>query len=386
MDISYIINHLGEERKNYEGSVNPPIFQTSNFAVSTVEELRYKVSHEFESPFYTRGNNPTTTILRKKIAALEGTEDALIFSSGSAAIAAAVMNVVKNGDHVVCVQKPYGWTNYLLNHLLVQYGVTTTMIDGRDPENFRNAIQPNTKLFFLETPNTMTFELQDIQKVCEMASEHKILTILDNSYSSPLFQQPAALGVDIVCHSATKYFSGHSDIVGGIVCSTTERIKSIFKSEFMCLGANISPHDAAAILKGLRTLPIRLEQSARTASKVAFFLEYHNKVKKIHWPYANSFPQKELAKTQMKNCGGLMSIELDVEDFSGVEKFCNSLKHFLIATSWGGFESLVFPICAFSADKKSHAHHLPWNLVRIYIGLEDAELLISDLDQALEKI
>ncbi len=386
MDISYIINHLGEDRENYQGSINPPIHQTSNFAVDTVEQLRFKLQHEFESPFYTRGNNPTVAVLRKKVAALEGTEDALIFSSGSAAIAASVMNVVKNGDHVVCVQKPYGWTNFLLNQLLVHYGVSTTMIDGRYPENFRNAIQPNTKLFFLETPNTMTFELQDIEAVCKIAKENNITTILDNSFSTPLFQQPAAYGVDIICHSGTKYFSGHSDIVAGVVCGTTERMKLIFKSEFMCLGANISPHDAAAMIKGLRTLPIRVEQSARTAAKVAFFLEYHNKVKKIHWPFSNTFPQKELAKKQMKNCGGLMSIELDVTDFSQVEKFCNSLKYFLLATSWGGFESLAFPICAFSKDKNSHSHHLPWNLVRLYIGLEDAEILIADLDHALEKI
>lgn len=386
MDISYIINHLGEERDNYLGSVNPPIHQTSNFAVDTVEQLRFKLQHEFESPFYTRGHNPTVAVLRKKIAALEGTEDALIFSSGSAAIAASVMNVVKSGDHVVCVQKPYGWTNYLLNQLLIQYNVTTTMVDGRDPENFRSAIQPNTKLFFLETPNTMTFELQDIEAVSKIAKENNIVTILDNSFSTPLFQQPSAYGIDIICHSGTKYFSGHSDIVAGVACGTTERMKSIFKSEFMCLGANISPHDAAAMIKGLRTLPIRVEQSARTAAKVAFFLEYHNKVKKIHWPFSNSFPQKALAKKQMKNCGGLMSIELDVKDFSQVETFCNNLKYFLIATSWGGFESLVFPICAFSKDKVSHNHHLPWNLVRIYIGLEDAELLMNDLGQALDKI
>ncbi len=386
MDISFIINHLGEDRDKHDGSVNPPIYQTSNFAVKSVDEFRNRIQHEFESPFYTRGHNPTVAVLRKKIAALEGTEDALIFSSGSGAIAAAVMNVVKEGDHVVCVEKPYGWTNFLLNTLLVQYGVTTTMVDGRDAENYRKAIQPNTKLFFMESPNTMTFELQDIAAVCKIAKENNIVTILDNSYCSPLFQQPAAYGVDMICHSATKYISGHSDVVGGIVCGSTERMKSIFKSEFMCLGANISPHDAAMLLKGLRTMPIRVEQSARTAAKVAFYLEYHNKVKKLHWPFSNAFPQKELAKRQMKSGGGLMSIELDVEDYNQVDTFCNSLRYFLMATSWGGFESLIFPIAAFSKDKASHTHHLPWNLVRLYIGLEEPELLIRDLDQALEKI
>lgn len=386
MDISYILNHLGENREGYHGAVNPPVYQTSNFAAQSVDELRSKIKHEFEAPFYTRGHNPTVAILRKKIAALEGTEDSLLFSSGSAAIAAAVMNVVKAGDHVVCVQKPYSWTNFLLNQLLVNYNVTTTMIDGREASNFKNAIQPNTKLFIMETPNTMTFELQDMAEVCGIAKSNGIITLLDNSYSTPLFQQPAAFGVDIICHSATKYFSGHSDVVGGVVCASEERIRSIFKSEFMCLGACISPHDASSILKGLRTLEIRMEQSSRTAAKVAFFLEYHNKVKKINWPFSNSFPQRELAKKQMKNCGGLMSIELDVNSYAQVEAFCNSLKYFLMATSWGGYESLAFPICAFSTDKESHQSHLPWNLVRLYIGLENAETLIGDLDQALEKI
>lgn len=386
MDISYILNHLGEDRPGYNGSVNPPIYQTSNFAVKTVAELRNRIQHEFDSPFYTRGHNPTVAIVRKKIAALEGTEDALMFSSGSAAIAAAVMNVVKSGDHVVCVAKPYSWTNFLLNQLLVKYNVTTTMVDGRKAENYQNAIQPNTRLFILETPNTMTFELQDIEAICKIARENNIVTLLDNSYNTPLFQQPAAYGIDIICHSATKYFSGHSDVVGGVVCASEERIRSIFKSEFMCLGACLSPHDAAAILKGMRTLEVRMEQSSRTAAKVAFYLEYHNKVKKINWPFANSFPQRELAKKQMQNCGGLMSVELDVESFEQIEKFCDSLNYFLMATSWGGYESLVFPVCAFSKDKESHQSHLPWNLIRLYIGLEDAETLISDLDQALEKI
>lgn len=386
MDISFIINHLGEEREKYDGSVNPPIFQTSNFAVSSVDEFRKRIQHEFESPFYTRGHNPTVAILRKKIAALEGTEDALIFSSGSAAIAASVMNVVKQGDHVVCVQKPYGWTNFLLNQLLVNYGITTTMVDGRDSENYRKAIQPNTKLFILETPNTMTFELQDIETVCKIAKEKNIVTLLDNSYSSPLFQQPAKFGVDMICHSATKYISGHSDVVGGVVCGTTERMKSIFKSEFMCLGANISPHDASSLIKGLRTLPIRLEKTAETAKLVAQYLEKHPKVKVTHWPFLESFPQLELAKKQMSNCGGLMSIELDVKDYAEVDKFCNSLQYFLMATSWGGFESLIFPIAAFSKNQESHVHHLPWNLVRLYIGLEEPTLLIADLERALAKI
>ena len=220
MDISHILNHLGEERENYFNSVSPPIIQTSNFCFKTVDEMRKALQIEFEIPFYTRGYNPTVAILRKKIAALEKSEDALIFGSGSAAIAAAVMSSVKSGEHVICVQKPYSWTNKLLNNLLSKYGVETTMIDGISAENFQKAIQKNTRLIFLESPNSWTFEMQDISAICKLAKKKNITTIIDNSYSSPLFQQPVSLGADMVVHSATKYLSGHSDVVCGVLCGT----------------------------------------------------------------------------------------------------------------------------------------------------------------------
>ncbi len=220
MDISHILNHLGEERENYFNAVSPPIIQTSNFCFKTVDEMRKALQIEFEIPFYTRGYNPTVAILRKKIAALEKSEDALIFGSGSAAIAAAVMSSVKSGEHVICVQKPYSWTNKLLNNLLSKYGVETTMIDGISAENFQKAIQKNTRLIFLESPNSWTFEMQDISAICKLAKKKNITTIIDNSYSSPLFQQPVSLGADMVVHSATKYLSGHSDVVCGVLCGT----------------------------------------------------------------------------------------------------------------------------------------------------------------------
>ena len=385
MDISYILNHLGEERETYFGAVAPPVFQTSNFCFKTVGEMREKLKRELETPFYSRGFNPTVSILRKKIAALEETEDALVFSSGSAAVAAAVMSVVKAGDHVVCVEKPYSWTNTLLTKYLSKYGVTTTFVDGKELKNFENALQANTRLIYLESPNSLTFEMQDIEAVAKLAKSKNVTTIIDNSYCSPINQRPVNFGVDMVLHSATKYLNGHSDVVAGVVCGSRKRIMKMMAEEYMTIGSIISANEAAMILRGLRTLDLRVNRSAESAEKVLRFLEKHPKIEQINYPFSSSNPQLHLAKKQMKQGGGLLSLVLNVEKTEQVEIFCDNLKRFLMATSWGGHESLIFPICALGASK-SFENPLPWNLVRLYIGLEDADLLIEDLRQALDKM
>lgn len=385
MDISHILNHLGEERHEYYGSVAPPVFQSTNFCFRTVAEMREKLTRELETPFYTRGYNPTVAMLRKKIAALEQTEDALVFSSGSAAVAAAVMSVVKGGDHVLCVQKPYSWTSNLISRYLMKYGVTHTFVTGAGAENFEKAIRPETRLIYLESPNSLTFELQDIEAIATMAKSRNITTIIDNSYNSPLNQQPAVMGIDLVLHSGSKYLNGHSDVVCGVVCGSRDRITKMMAEEYMTIGSCISPQDAGLILRGLRTLQLRVNQSAASAQKVSDFLEKHPKIKKLNYPFSSQHPQLELAKKQMKKGGGLLSVVLDAPDIAAVERFCDSLQRFIMATSWGGYESLQFPLCALAASK-SFENPLPWDMVRLYIGLEDADLLIEDLEQALEKI
>jgi len=385
MDISYILNHLGEERDEYYGSVAPPIFQSTNFCFKSVGEMREKLTRELETPFYTRGYNPTVATLRKKLAALEKAEDALVFSSGSAAVAAAVMSVVKGGDHVICVQKPYSWTGNLLTKYLSKYGVTSTFVDGREADNFEKAIRPETKLIYLESPNSLTFEMQDIAAVVKIAKAKGIVTVMDNSYNSPLNQNPIAMGVDLVLHSGSKYINGHSDVVCGVVCGSRERIMKMMAEEYMTIGSCISPHDAALIIRGLRTIELRVNQSALSTQKVADFLEKHPKIKQLNYPFSSNNPQLELAKKQMKQGGGLLSIVIDAENEAAVERFCDNLKRFIMATSWGGHESLIFPLCALAASK-SFENPLPWNMVRLYIGLEDADLLIEDLEQALDKI
>ena len=382
MDISYILNHLGEDREEYYGAVSPPVFQASNFCFKTVSEMREKLTREMEIPFYTRGYNPTVAILRKKLAALEAAEDALVFASGSAAVAAAIMSVVKAGDHIVCVQKPYSWTNALMTKYLVKYGVTVTFVDGREVSNFEKAIEANTKLIYLESPNSVTYELQDIVAITNLAKRKNIVTIVDNSYNSPINQQPIMTGANMVVHSGTKYINGHSDVIAGVVCSSKERIMKMMAEEYMTLGGCVSPQDAALILRGLRTLELRVNKSAETALKVCRFLETQPKVKIVYYPFATANPQIELAKKQMKQGGGLLTIVLNTDDVKQVETFCDGLKRFLMATSWGGYESLVFPRCALAASK-SFENPLPFNMVRLYIGLEDADLLIEDLKQAL---
>lgn len=386
MDLSYILNQLGEERSDYYNAMVPPIVQSSNFVSKDVETLRANFMQQLQVPVYTRGNNPTVDILRKKVAALAGAEDALIFGSGVAAIAAAVMAHVKAGDHVVCVQNPYSWTNKLLNELLSKYGVTCTMVDGRDVQNFANATTPNTTLYFLETPNTFTFELQDLKAIAKLARAKGITTIVDNSYATSLGQRCIEMGIDIEVHSATKYYGGHSDVVAGLLIGSAATIERIFVSEFMNIGGIIHPQDAWLLIRSLRTLPMRLEKIAKTTNEVVQFMETHPQVEQVIYPFSPSHPQYELAQKQMTWCGGLFTILLKAKDVEQVELFCNSLHNFLMAVSWGGHESLIMPACSFYPRNHDYKTGYPFNMIRFYIGLEDAKFLMEDLKQAFAKI
>ena len=383
-DIDYIINQLGENRVEYYNSVAPPIFQSAMFATKTVGEMRQLIQREAEQPFYTRGNNPTVNILRAKMAALEATEDCLVFASGSAAVAAAVMSNVEAGDHIVCVQKPYSWTKKLLATLLPKFGVSVTFIDGKDTSEYQNAIQTNTKIIYLESPNSWTFEQQDITEVAQIAKAHQLISIIDNSYATPLNQQPAKMGIDIMVHSATKYISGHSDTVAGVLCGSKTMISKIFASTFMTLGGVISPFNAWLLLRGLRTLDLRLERVSQSTQKVVEFLEQHPKVEGVFYPFSPQNPQYELAKKQMKRGTGQFTLAIKATKIAEVEQFCDSLKRFLLAVSWGSYESLAFPACALHGTPNYNTPDLAWNWIRFCVGLEKPELLIADLENAFQ--
>jgi cystathionine beta-lyase len=386
MHLSEILTHLGEDRQNYFNAVSPPIIQSSNFAFESLEQFRNDVRDELANHIYTRGNNPTVEILRKKLAALEGAEDALVVASGAGATAMAVLANVKAGDHVVCVQNPYSWTKNLMLNFLPRFGVSHTFVDGTDIANIEEAIQSNTTFMYLESPNTMTFELQDLRACAALAKRHGIVTLIDNSNCSPLFQRPIEYGIDLVMHTGTKYLNGHSDVVNGVICGSKKMIRKIFETEVMTLGNIISPHDAWLVIRGLRTLELRVKRSYESALKIAKWMEGHPKLERVLFPFLPSFPQYELAQRQMSGCGGLITAFLKTDSIEKVEMFFKKLKRFLFAVSWGGHESLVVPMAAFYGVPGRENPPYPFTLVRFYIGLEDPDWLMEDLESALEDI
>ena len=382
--LSEILFHTGEDRENYYNAISTPVIQSSNFVFDDLADMRAKFSDELNNHVYTRGNNPTVQILRKKVAALEQTDDALIFSSGSAAIANAVIANVKQGDHIICVRSPYSWTTALLQKLLPRFGVMTTFVDGKNMAEIEAAIQSNTSVLYLESPNTLFYDLQDLRACASLAKKHNLVSIIDNSSCSPIFQKPATLGIDIVIHSGTKYLNGHSDVVVGTLCANQAMIKKIFESEYMTLGGIISPHDANLVIRGLRTLELRMKRCDETAQKLIDLLDNHSKVEKIWYPFHKDFPQLELAKSQMTGCGGLFTVQFKAETFEQMEAFVNKINVFTMAVSWGGHESLMMPSIGFYNIEGRNDTPISWKVIRFYIGLEDVDWLWNDLESAIE--
>lgn len=386
MDISQIINELGEDRENYFNAVAPPIMQTSNFAFKKVADLSKAFEDEMGGYIYSRGLNPTVDILRKKLAALDGAEDSLVFNNGAAAIFAGIFANVKAGDHIVSVKAPYTWVQRMLDVILPRFGVTSTYIDGTNIENWKNATQSNTTFYYLESPNSWDFALQPIKEVAALARSKGIVTLIDNSYCTPLYQKPIEMGIDMAMQTATKYIGGHSDTLGGVLSGSHAMMKKIFDSEYLNIGSGIQPFNAWLLIRGLRTLPARIERITRSTAEVVAFMKQHPKVESVIFPFDESFSQYQLAKEQMKGACGLFTFILRTNKREEVVKFCESLKHVMMAVSWGGHESLVIPKCAgikpgdFDPSNKEHRY------VRMYVGLEDAHYLMADLEQALAGI
>ncbi|MEI9809753.1 MAG: PLP-dependent transferase [Bacteroidota bacterium] len=269
MDLSYILNELGEERENYFNAVSPPIMQTSNFAFKKVADLRKAFEDEMGGYLYSRGLNPTVDILRKKLAALDGAEDCLVFNNGAAAIFAGILANVKAGDHIVSVKAPYTWVQRMFDVILPRFGVSTTYIDGTSIENWQNATKPDTAFYYLESPNSWDFALQDIKAVAAFARSKGITTLIDNSYCTPLHQKPIEMGIDMAMQTATKYIGGHSDTLGGVLSGTHAMMKKIFDSEYLNAGSGIQPFNAWLLIRGLRTLPARLDRITKSTTEVS---------------------------------------------------------------------------------------------------------------------
>lgn len=381
MNQSFIINQLAEDRADYFNAVAPPIIQTSNFAYPTVDEFVAAITNEKDRHIYTRGNNPTVNMLCQKMAALEGAEDCLMVGSGAAAITNAVVSQVNAGDHIVSVRDPYTWAKHLMTGILPRFDVQTTFVDGTKLENFESACTEKTKLIYLESPNSWTFELQDLAAIADFAKQRGITTVVDNSYCTALCQRPIDLGIDLVIYSATKYYNGHSDVVAGAVCGSKEKITQIFHNEFMTFGNILAPQNAWLMLRSLRTLPIRLNQSSESTLKILEFLRSSAKIERIWYPFLEENPQFGLAQRQMKMPMGMFTIALKTRDIASIKKFCETLEYFLIAVSWGGHESLIMPKCAFVGEDDPQV-----SMIRFYVGLEEADVLIADIDRALKHI
>ncbi len=386
MDLSYIINELGEDRGRYFNAVAPPIMQSSNFVFTRVEELRKAFEDEMGGYLYSRGLNPTVDILRKKLAALDGAEDCLVFNSGAAAIFAGVLANVKSGDHIISVQKPYTWAQKMFDVVLPRFGITTTYVDGRDTANFENALQPNTSFIYLEMPNSWDYAIQDLEAVASLARPRGIITMIDNSYCTPLYQRPVEMGIDLSMQTATKYIGGHSDTLGGVLTGSHQMMKKIFDSEYLNIGSGIQPFNAWLLIRGLRTLPARLDRISNTTREVITKLKEHQAIESILFPLDPDFPQYELAKKQMSGACGLFTISLRNGSYASITRFCESLKHFMMAVSWGGHESLVIPKCAGIGPESFDPSNPEHQYIRIYTGLEDPTYLSADLYQALNAL
>ncbi|GAA4738071.1 trans-sulfuration enzyme family protein [Flavisolibacter ginsenosidimutans] len=384
-ELSYIINELAEDREHYFNAVAPPIVQTSNFVFKKVADLRKAFEDEMGGYLYSRGLNPTVDILRKKLAALDGAEDCLVFNNGAAAIFAAVLANVKSGDHIISVRNPYTWAQRTFDVILSRFGITTTYVDGRDIKNFEAARQPNTTFIYLESPNSWTFELQPIKQVAALAKQHNIITLIDNSYCTPLYQRPIEMGIDLAMQTATKYIGGHSDTLGGVLSGSHQQMKKIFDREYLNVGSGIQPFNAWLLIRGLRTLPARLQRITNTTREVIQFLKSHPRIDQVIFPLDESFSQYALAKEQMSGACGLITFTIKDGTMESITKFCESLKHFMMAVSWGGHESLILPKCAGIQPADFDANNIQHQYIRLYTGLEEPQYLVNDLQQALNR-
>ncbi|MCQ6560043.1 trans-sulfuration enzyme family protein [Paenibacillus mendelii] len=362
----------------HHGAISVPVYQSSLFAFERYDQFDAAFSDLFSHHVYSRGNNPTVEYLERKLAELEEGEAARCFASGMAAITSSIMSLVRSGDHIICVNQVYGPTKEFLGSYLSRFGIETTFVDGRDMVAWQAAIQPNTKLFYLESPTTMMFELQDLRACTSMAKSIGAATIIDNTWATSCYQKPLSMGVDLVVHSLTKYVSGHSDCVGGAVIGSKRLIDQLSHHEYMLFGGIMAPQIAALLTRGLRTLPLRMQRHESSGLIVAAHMEKQSYVRKVNHPGLASHPQHDLACEQMTGYSSLFSFEAD-QPVELLKEWANRLQYFKIGVSWGGFESLVTVNSI--GGTQSHS-----SIVRIYVGQENPEDLIRDIDQAWQQI
>lgn len=383
-----LLAHHAENRADHQGAVVPPIYQNSLFTFPDWDAIDQAFDDRANNYIYSRGKNPNVQMVEAKIAAIAGGEKAQLFPSGMAAITACCLHCLNPGDHVIAIKNLYGPAiNLLSKYLAKKMGITTTFVSGERVEDFEAAIQANTKLIYLESPSTAVFSLQDLVAVGQLAKAKGIKTMIDNTWSTPLFQKPLEMGIDLEVHSCSKYLGGHSDIIGGVVIGKAEDIDEIFLNEYELLGAKTAPMEAWLLMRSLRTLPMRMERHQQNAMAIANFLSNHPAVRQVTYPGLPDFPQYELAQRQMSGFSGLMSFQLRTEKLDEIKRFVNSLELFQLGVSWGGHESLVYVPAISYLKELTPAQFAGMGIslgdVRISVGLEDVGDLMRDLEGGL---
>ncbi len=380
--------HAGEEPAVQMGSLSVPVYQSAVFAFPNAEEGA--AIHEGEKPgyFYGRMGNPTQAALEKALAQLEGGAAALAFASGMAAISTTLFTLLGAGDHIVAPESHYATTGALLDQVLVPLGIQVTFVDATNPEQYAAAIRPETKVFYLESPANPTMKLVDIAAVVRIARERGVKTVMDNTFATPFNQRPLAFGVDVVVHSATKYLGGHGDLMAGALVGNQEIVRKARWHTHKILGGVIAPMNAWLVLRGLKTLALRMERHNANALAVAQFLSGHPKVKAVHYPGLPSSPQHALARAQMQGFGGMISF-----DIGGVEegrRLVNSLRLCSLAVSLGDVSTLIQHSASMTHASVPRERRLAVGitdgLLRLSVGIERVEDIIEDLKQGLEKV
>jgi cystathionine beta-lyase/cystathionine gamma-synthase len=377
--------HAGEPPKHGVGApVTSAIVRSSTFTLASTEELRLWAEGKSKAFMYTRDGNPTLDLAEKKIAALEGADDAVVTSSGMAAISSTLLTFLSNGDELIATSQVYGGAFRLMRDILPRFGITVRHVES-SLDRLENLLTPKTKCLYVETPTNPTIYLVDLRKAAAFAKKHHLISIVDNTFATPLLQNPIEYGFDIVIHSVTKGLSGHSDLLGGVAAGKVEYIAGV-RHMVSCFGGCMDPDVAFLVMRGMKTLGVRLPRQCETALRVAKYLEKHPKVARVHYPGLKSHPDHELAKKQMRGFGSMLAFDLK-GGLPAARKFCDHAKLFLLAASLGGVESLIMlPTYGshynMSKEELRRAAVEP-GTVRVSIGLEDAQDLIDDLAQAL---
>ena len=373
--------HLLHDDRYSEGAVSPPIYQTSLFTFESYAALLKRCRGESDHAIYSRAGNPTVDILSNKMAELEGGEAATALASGMTAISSAILSIVQSGDRILSINHIYPDAYRFMRGFCAGLGIVTEFVDGTDIEAVCARL-PGAKLLYLESPGTWLMQEQDIAALAKAAREHGVITILDNSWATPIFQKPLSVGIDMVVHSASKYLSGHSDVVAGIVVGSNELIHNMNHNVCTFLGGILSAHESALVIRGLRTLPLRMRRHQDSALSLASRLADRLDVERVYHPGL-----EKPAFSQLSGYGGLFSIE--VSDCVDIETFCNSLSLFRMGVSWGGYESLVMPAAATMQQDVPYCSAVdfgvPPRLIRLFVGLEDLDDLWRDLDNAFRQ-